>query len=135
MTKKQKSTTSDTGVRLDKWLWAARFYKTRALAREMVQSGKVHYDGQRSKPSKVVQVGAIIKLRQGFDSKEVEVLELSEQRRGAPEAQLLYRETEESLATREENAEARKLNALYNPHPDGRPDKKQRRQLIRFKKE
>ncbi|MFD2631848.1 ribosome-associated heat shock protein Hsp15 [Idiomarina piscisalsi] len=135
MTKKQKHTTSDTGVRLDKWLWAARFYKTRALAREMVQSGKVHYDGQRSKPSKVVQVGAIIKLRQGFDSKEVEVLELSEQRRGAPEAQLLYRETEESLAKREENAEARKLNALYNPHPDGRPDKKQRRQLIRFKKE
>ena len=105
MTKKQKNTTSDTGVRLDKWLWAARFYKTRALAREMVQSGKVHYDGQRSKPSKVVQVGAIIKLRQGFDSKEVEVLELSEQRRGAPEAQLLYRETEESLAKREENAE------------------------------
>lgn len=135
MTKKQKNTTSDTGVRLDKWLWAARFYKTRALAREMVQSGKVHYDGQRSKPSKVVQVGAIIKLRQGFDSKELEVLELSEQRRGAPEAQLLYRETEESLAKREENAEARKLNALYNPHPDGRPDKKQRRQLIRFKKE
>ena len=135
MTKKQKNTTSDTGVRLDKWLWAARFYKTQALAREMVQSGKVHYDGQRSKPSKVVQVGAIIKLRQGFDSKEVEVLELSEQRRGAPEAQLLYRETEESLAKREENAEARKLNALYNPHPDGRPDKKQRRQLIRFKKE
>jgi len=135
MTKKQKNTTSDTGVRLDKWLWAARFYKTRALAREMVQSGKVHYDGQRSKPSKVVQVGAIIKLRQGFDSKEVEVLELSEQRRGAPEAQLLYRETEESLAKREENAEARTLNALYNPHPDGRPDKKQRRQLIRFKKE
>ena len=135
MTKKQKSKASDTGVRLDNWLWAARFYKTRALAREMVQSGKVHYDGQRSKPSKVVQVGAIIKLRQGFDSKEVEVLELSAQRRGAPEAQLLYRETEESLAKREENAEARKLNALYNPHPDGRPDKKQRRQLIRFKKE
>ncbi|MTJ02193.1 ribosome-associated heat shock protein Hsp15 [Idiomarina piscisalsi] len=135
MTKKQKSTSSDTGVRLDKWLWAARFYKTRALAREMVQSGKVHYDGQRSKPSKVVQVGAIITLRQGFDSKEVEVLELSEQRRGAPEAQLLYRETEKSIAKREENAEARKLNALYNPHPDGRPDKKQRRQLIRFKKE
>ncbi|ATZ73718.1 heat-shock protein [Idiomarina sp. X4] len=135
MTKKQKSTSSDTGVRLDKWLWAARFYKTRALAREMVQAGKVHYDGQRSKPSKVVQVGAIITLRQGFDSKEVEVLELSEQRRGAPEAQLLYRETEKSIAKREENAEARKLNALYNPHPDGRPDKKQRRQLIRFKKE
>lgn len=135
MAKKQHTTPPDNNVRLDKWLWAARFYKTRAIAREMVQSGKVHYDSQRSKPSKVVQVGAIITLRQGFDSKEVEVLKLSEQRRGAPEAQLLYRETDRSVDKREENAEARKLNALYNPHPNGRPDKKQRRQLIRFKKE
>ncbi|MGM7447772.1 ribosome-associated heat shock protein Hsp15 [Idiomarina loihiensis] len=129
MTKTRK----ESPIRLDKWLWAARFYKTRALARQMIQSGKVHYDGQRSKPSKVVQVGAIITLRQGFDTKEVEVMELSEQRRGASEAQLLYRETPESIEKREKNAEARKLNALYNPHPDGRPDKKQRRQLIRMK--
>ncbi|MCP1339206.1 ribosome-associated heat shock protein Hsp15 [Idiomarina sp. M1R2S28] len=129
MTKTRK----ESPIRLDKWLWAARFYKTRALARQMIQSGKVHYDGQRSKPSKVVQVGAIITLRQGFDTKEVEVMELSEQRRGASEAQLLYRETPESVEKREKNAEARKLNALYNPHPDGRPDKKQRRQLIRMK--
>lgn len=129
MTKARK----DSPIRLDKWLWAARFYKTRALARQMIQSGKVHYDGQRSKPSKVVQVGAIITLRQGFDTKEVEVMALSEQRRGASEAQLLYGETPESVEKREKNAEARKLNALYNPHPDGRPDKKQRRQLIRMK--
>ncbi|WP_404397226.1 ribosome-associated heat shock protein Hsp15 [Idiomarina loihiensis] len=129
MTKTRK----ESPIRLDKWLWAARFYKTRALARQMIQSGKVHYDGQRSKPSKVVQVGAFITLRQGFDTKEVEVLELSEQRPGASEAQLLYRETPESIEKREKNAEARKLNALYNPHPDGRPDKKQRRQLIRMK--
>ncbi|AAV82860.1 MULTISPECIES: ribosome-associated heat shock protein Hsp15 [Idiomarina] len=129
MTKTRK----ESPIRLDKWLWAARFYKTRALARQMIQSGKVHYDGQRSKPSKVVQLGAIITLRQGFDTKEVEVMELSEQRRGASEAQLLYRETPESIEKREKNAEARKLNALYNPHPDGRPDKKQRRQLIRMK--
>ncbi|MGM0906594.1 MAG: ribosome-associated heat shock protein Hsp15 [Pseudomonadota bacterium] len=123
----------ENSIRLDKWLWAARFYKTRALARQMVQSGKVHYDGQRSKPSKIVQVGAVITLRQGFDIKEVEVLALSEQRRGASEAQLLYQETAESAEKREQNAEARKLNALYNPHPEGRPDKKQRRQLIRMK--
>lgn len=127
------NTRKESSVRLDKWLWAARFYKTRALARQMVQSGKVHYDGQRSKPSKIVQVGAVITLRQGFDTKEVEVLELSEQRRGASEAQLLYQETQESVEKHEQNAEARKLNALYNPHPDGRPDKKQRRQLIRMK--
>ena len=120
-------------VRLDKWLWAARFYKTRAIARQMVQAGKVHYNGQRAKPSKVVELGATLKLRQGFDSKEVEVLLLNEQRRGAPEAQLMYRETEASLAKREENAQARKLNAMYNPHPLGRPDKKQRRQLIKMK--
>lgn len=129
MTKNRK----ENSIRLDKWLWAARFYKTRALARQMVQSGKVHYDGQRSKPSKIVQVGAVITLRQGFDTKEVEVLALSEQRRGASEAQLLYQETAESVEKREQNAEARKLNALYNPHPEGRPDKKQRRQLIRMK--
>ena len=129
MTKTRK----ESPIRLDKWLWAARFYKTRALARQMVQSGKVHYDGQRSKPSKIVQVGALITLRQGFDTKEVEVMALSEQRRSASEAQSLYQETEASIEKREQNAEARKLNALYNPHPDGRPDKKQRRQLIRMK--
>ena len=123
----------ENSIRLDKWLWAARFYKTRALARQMVQSGKVHYEGQRSKPSKIVQVGAVITLRQGFDTKEVKVMALSEQRRGASEAQLLYQETAESVEKREQNAEARKLNALYNPHPEGRPDKKQRRQLIRMK--
>ncbi|TDP40161.1 heat shock protein Hsp15 [Idiomarina aquatica] len=125
-------TTANT-VRLDKWLWAARFYKTRAIARQMIQSGKVHYNGQRTKPSKLVELGAMLRLRQGFDSKEVEVLQLNDQRRGAPEAQLMYRETEASITKREENAQARKLNAMYNPHPQGRPDKKQRRQLIQMK--
>lgn len=99
----------------------------------MVQSGKVQYDGQRSKPSKIVQTGATITLRQGFDTKEVIVMALSDQRRGASEAQTLYEETDASIDKRAQNAEARKLNALYNPHPDGRPDKKQRRQLIKMK--
>ena len=120
-------------VRLDKWLWAARFYKTRTLAKEMIDGGKVHYNGQRSKPNKIVEVGATLKLRQGSDEKEIVVLALSTQRRGAPEAQLLYRETEQSLANREKLVMARKMNALSMPHPDRRPDKKERRDLLKFK--
>ena len=84
-------------VRLDKWLWAARFYRTRAIAKDMIEGGKVHYNGQRSKCSKIVEVGALLTIRQGLDEREVEVLELSDQRRGAPEAQQLYRETAESI--------------------------------------
>lgn len=124
---------STTSVRLDKWLWAARFYKTRSIARDMVQSGKVSYNGKRSKPSKVVEVGAIITLRQGQDDKEVELLIISEHRRGAPEAQLLYQETVVSIEKREKNSQLRKLHALESPHPDKRPDKKQRRKIIQFK--
>lgn len=120
-------------VRLDKWLWAARFYKTRTLAKEMIDGGKVHYNGQRSKPNKIVEVGATLKIRQGSDEKEIVVLALATQRRGAPEAQLLYRETEQSIANREKLAMARKMNALSMPHPDRRPDKKERRDLLKFK--
>lgn len=126
-------TTSDAAVRLDKWLWAARFYKTRALAREMIDGGKVHYNGQRSKPSKNVELSAEIKLRQGNEERTVVVLALSGQRRGAGEAQLMYEETVASIANREQMAQARKLNALSMPHPDRRPDKKERRTLIKFK--
>lgn len=131
--KAAQSKQSTTSVRLDKWLWAARFFKTRALAREAIQSGKVSYNGQRSKPSKAVEVGATIVIPRGYDRMEVRVLELSERRRGAPEAQQMYQESEASIAKREENASARKANALYNPHPQGRPDKKQRRDIIKFK--
>lgn len=123
----------DNDVRLDKWLWAARFYKTRSIAKAMIEGGKVHYNGQRAKTSKLVEIGATIKLRQGNEEKEVEVLALSDQRRGAPEAQTLYRETEKSIAEREKMAFARKANALSMPHPDRRPNKKERRDLIKFK--
>ncbi|CAG9406550.1 Heat shock protein 15 [Providencia alcalifaciens] len=123
----------DVQVRLDKWLWVARFYKTRSIAREMIDGGKVHYNGQRSKPGKIVELGAMIKLRQGNDERTIEVLEISSQRKGAPEAQLLYRETVESLSQREKMAMARKMNALTMPHPDRRPDKKERRTLLKFK--
>ncbi|STY61736.1 Heat shock protein 15 [Mannheimia haemolytica] len=126
---------NEVEVRLDKWLWAARFYKTRSIAKAMIEGGKVHYNGQRAKVSKAVEIGAIIKLRQGNEEKEVEVLALSDQRRGAPEAQLLYNETEKSIKHREAMAFARKANALSMPHPDRRPNKKERRDLIKFKEQ
>ncbi|ELR63273.1 Ribosome-associated heat shock protein [Photobacterium marinum] len=130
----QKSSDSDTlQVRLDKWLWAARFYKTRSIARNMVDGGKVHYNGHRSKPSKLVEVGAEVRLRQGNDEKTVIIAKLSGTRRGAPEAQTLYQETAESIQQREAHAKLRKLNAYGNPSPEKRPDKKQRRDIIKFK--
>ncbi|MBN6077928.1 ribosome-associated heat shock protein Hsp15 [Aggregatibacter actinomycetemcomitans] len=133
MAKHQQTTDEKEAVRLDKWLWAARFYKTRTLAKEMIDGGKVHYNGQRSKPNKIVEVGATLKLRQGNEEKEITVLALSAQRRGAAEAKLRYREMEQSVANREKLAMARKMNALSMPHPDRRPDKKERRDLLKFK--
>ncbi|AMO46829.1 ribosome-associated heat shock protein Hsp15 [Kosakonia oryzendophytica] len=120
-------------VRLDKWLWAARFYKTRAIAREMIEGGKVHYNGQRSKPSKIVELNATLTLRQGNDERTVIIKGITEQRRPADEAVALYEETAESIEKREKMTLARKLNALTMPHPDRRPDKKERRDLMKFK--
>lgn len=120
-------------VRLDKWLWAARFYKTRALAREMIEGGKVHYNGQRTRPSKNVELNAEIILRQGNDQRTVIVKAITDQRRPASEAVLLYEETAQSVENREKLALARKMNALTMPHPERRPDKKERRDLIKFK--
>ena len=120
-------------VRLDKWLWAALIYKTRALAREMIEGGKVHYNGQRSKPGKVVELNATLTIRQGNDERTIVVKGITEQRRPASEAVALYEETAESIEKREKMALARKMNALTMPHPDRRPDKKERRDLMRFK--
>ncbi|NVK42594.1 MAG: ribosome-associated heat shock protein Hsp15 [Oceanospirillaceae bacterium] len=120
-------------VRLDKWLWAARFYRTRAIAKEMIEGGKVHYNGQRSKCSKIVEVGALLTIRQGLDEREVEVLQLSDQRRGAPEAQQLYRETAESIERREKAAAERKALGGSSLNPRHRPNKKDRRQIRGFK--
>ncbi|CAI8154133.1 RNA-binding S4 domain-containing protein [Pseudidiomarina mangrovi] len=120
-------------IRLDKFLWAARFAKTRSVARDLVQSGKVTVNGQKVKPAKTVQVGDLVKCPRGYDVYEIEILALSEQRRSAQEAAKLFQETTESQTKREAQAELRKLNALYNPHPDTKPDKKQRRDLLKFK--
>ena len=119
-------------VRLDKWLWAARFYKTRALAKEAVEGGKVHCRGERCKPSKEPKVGDELVIRAGYDERTVVIEQLSAVRRGAPQAQLLYRETQDSVTAREKAADLRKAGAL-GIQTDGRPTKKQRRQIHRFK--
>ena len=119
-------------VRLDKWLWAARFFKTRALAKEAIEGGKVHCRGERCKPGKEPRVGDEYQIRQGFDERSVVVLELSVVRRSAAQAQLLYGETADSLAKREAAAAQRKAGAL-GVQTDGRPSKKQRRQIHQFR--
>lgn len=122
----------DDKVRLDKWLWAARFFKTRALAKAAIESGKVHCRGERCKPGKEPRIGDEFQIRAGFDERTVVVKALSIVRRGAPEAQLLYSETPESVAKREQAAEMRKAGSL-GVTTDGRPTKKQRRQLFQFR--
>ncbi|KAA1188826.1 ribosome-associated heat shock protein Hsp15 [Pseudohalioglobus sediminis] len=120
-------------LRLDKWLWAARFFKTRSLAKAAIEGGKVHLGGQRVKVSREISVGDTLQIRQGWDEKVVVVEALSDQRRGAPEAASLYRETAESLARREADAAARKAAGGMIDRPASRPTKKQRRQIHRFK--
>jgi ribosome-associated heat shock protein Hsp15 len=119
-------------VRLDKWLWAARFYKTRALAGEAVTGGKVHLSGQRIKPSRSVKIGDCFEVHRGYERYEVIVTDLSERRGSACLAQTLYRETESSIDKRGSEAEKRKLAMMQRPHSESRPDKKQRRQIRRF---
>lgn len=120
-------------IRLDKWLWAARFFKTRSLAKQAIEGGKVHYNGERCKVSKEVELDATLTIRQGYDERQVLVLGLSDQRRGAPEAQRLYEETPESIQQREARAAQRKA---FGPGADLiKPNKKQRRQIHRFKEQ
>lgn len=125
--------TTDQAVRIDKWLWAARFFKTRALAKAAIENGKVLYDDNKPKPSRNLEIGAELLIKQGYDQKTIIVIELSDKRRSAREAALLYSETEQSIREREQrSAERRQINAGL-PISDGRPTKKQRRQIHKFK--
>lgn len=119
-------------LRLDKWLWAARFYKTRALATEAIQGGHVHLNQTRVKPSRNVQVGDTLSIRKGTYEFVVEVLALSSRRGPAGEAQKLYHENEDSRKKREALAEQHRLLAANQPRVQGKPDKRARRQIIRF---
>ena len=128
-----KKESHDSNIRLDKWLWAARFFKTRALAKTAIEGGKVHYNNARPKSSKIVALSAHLQIRQGWDEKEIIILQLSDQRRGAPEAQSMYAETPESVVTREQQVIERKQLQTSQFPPARRPTKKQRRQIHRFK--
>ena len=123
---------SDTRVRIDKWLWAARFYKTRSLAAEAVEGGKVQVNNERVKPAKVLKPGDALSIRNGAYSWEITVLTLSERRGPAAEAAKLYSESGESRKAREEKVALMKLERQSNPFPGGRPTKKARRQIIKF---
>lgn len=120
-------------TRLDKWLWAARFYKTRQLAAEAINGGHVRLNGQRIKPSRVVQLADELSIHKTPFTFEITVEDLSVRRGPAKVAQLLYREKDESIQKRETLAEQRKLNAAQFPHAERRPDKRNRRRIIRFK--
>ena len=120
-------------IRIDKWLWAARFFKTRSIAKAAIEGGKVHHNGERVKVSKEIRVGTELTIQQGFDKKTVLVKALSGVRGPAPVAQQLYEETEVSIARRELIATQRKLHNLARP--DHRPSKKDRRDISKFRQE
>ena len=125
-------TLSDGKCRLDKWLWAARFYKTRSLATDAIDGGKVHVDGDRVKPAKEVRVGQVIHIRRKDLDMEVVVKALSVTRRGAPEAALLYDETPESAAKRDNAAVTREADHARRERGTGRPTKRQLRDIKKF---
>lgn len=133
MSKPEKQS-APQAVRLDKWLWAARFYKTRSLCKEAIDGGKVTYNGSKGKASRNVEIGALIGIRLGWDEKVVEIKDISGQRRGAPEAQLLYEETAESIAKREKRALENKSfgGRIMSDH---KPNKKERRDIKQLKKD
>ena len=124
---------SDAKVRLDKWLWAARFFKTCSMAKQAIDGGKVHCNGQRVKVAKEIAIGDTLTIRQGFDKKEVCITGLSDQRRGAPEAALLYEETQASREAREQRAAERKAGVAGFRPGESKPSKKERRQIEKFR--
>lgn len=125
----------DDSIRLDKWLWAARFFKTRALATDAVSGGKVHLNSKRVKPGRNVGPGDMLSIQLGVYSYEVTVLGVNAKRRPAKEARLLYQESEDSLAARERLNEMQRIANQGRQVPDRKPDKHQRNHIIRFKRE
>jgi ribosome-associated heat shock protein Hsp15 len=119
-------------IRIDKWLWAARFFKTRSTAAKAVQGGKVHLNDARVKPSRTVNVGDILIINRNEISFTIHICGLSRYRRPAPEARLLYEETEESVAKRDEQREMRKLLRASDNPPPKKPDKRERRKIRDF---
>jgi ribosome-associated heat shock protein Hsp15 len=118
-----------TGVRIDKWLWAARFFKTRSMAERACELGRIRSNGVPAKPAREVKIGDRLEIKTEAGLFEIDVLLLSEMRGPAPVAQTLYRETEESREARQKAAEARKAQPRFDFQHEGRPSKRDRRQL------
>ncbi len=124
---------SETLSRLDKWLWCARFYKTRSIAADALKTGKVTINGERAKPSKTVKPGDKLDIRKGPYHYAITVLDLAKTRKSATGAALLYVESPESISKRESIAIQLKTEAAFMPTTKGRPSKKDRRSIIKFK--
>ena len=122
-------------VRIDKWLWAARFFKTRGKARTAITGGKVHLNGARVKAGRVLSLGDSLRIQRGDEEYNVEISLLSDRRGPAVEAQKMYLEAEESRLKREAAAQDRALQRAARAQRERRPDKKQRRTLIRFRRD
>ena len=120
-------------VRLDKWLWASRFFKTRKNAVEAISGGKVHLNGARTKPSRNIHIGDELDITRENYRYHIEVIALNDKRRPAKEAQLLYQESEESIEGRENEREMRKMNSASVSQPDKKPNKKERRQMNKWR--
>ena len=121
-------------IRIDKWLWAARFFKTRGLATDAINGGHVHVNGHRVKPSRAINEGEEVRIQKGHVEMMVVVQALSDKRGPASAAQTLYEETEASRQAREQQAEQRRLLSQSMHRPERRPDKRQRRHIIRFQR-
>jgi ribosome-associated heat shock protein Hsp15 len=122
-----------SGLRIDKWLWAARFFKTRALAAKACELGRIQSNQQPAKPAREIKPGDMLHIKTEGGEFEVEVLELSEVRGPAAVAQTLYRETAASEELRQKAREERKAMLQYSPAPEGRPSKRDRRRIIQFR--
>jgi ribosome-associated heat shock protein Hsp15 len=123
-----------TSVRMDLWLWAARFFKTRAFAKKACELGRIQSNGVLAKPARDVHRGDRLKVTNEGGDFEIEVLELSEMRGPAAVAQTLYRETDASREARAKVAEMKKAGAMFEPAPDNRPSKRDRRKIIQFRR-
>jgi ribosome-associated heat shock protein Hsp15 len=122
-----------TTVRMDKWLWAARFFKSRALSARACELGRIHSNGQPAKPAREVRMGDLLQVTNEGGDFQVEVLLLSEVRGPAAVAQTLYRETDESQELRAKMAEERKATGQFEAAPEGRPSKRDRREINRLR--
>ena len=132
MTKPSEIKSLDDKCRLDKWLWAARFFKTRSISIDAIESGKVRVDSERVKPAKEVKIGQVISIRHKDDEIEITVMGITAIRRGAPDAALLYEETQTSKMKREQALLARKADIGIRERGAGRPTKRQQRDIKKF---